>query len=241
MPDGGVPDCGAICILRCKACLCRGACRDFLDLFLDLPRHCVLDGARRTLGYFVDVLEREDVADAGRAGLEEHSCWALEAEEELTVRLVESIEEDGSGLTLSPHIDLRSHVFTVWYIVASVLHVAVWLMTLKNLTFWTKDPKPRSGTWNRRLEDLKRKGRGGVEEVVYATTLLLRVSFWIETTKVECIPWMRNIALASLQLDLIYLPAAHQREQPPSGDIGVAPVRYSKLDIILWLERQRLS
>jgi hypothetical protein len=74
-------------------------------------------------------------------------------------------------LTRSPHIDLRSQVFTVWNIDAIVLHVAVALMTLKNLTFCTRDPKPRSGIWNRRFEDLKRKGRGGCE-AVYARTLL---------------------------------------------------------------------
>jgi hypothetical protein len=45
-------------------------------------------------------------------------------------------------------------------------------MTLKNLTFCTKVPKPRSGTWKRMLDDLKRYGRGGVVEAVYATTLL---------------------------------------------------------------------
>lgn len=56
--------------------------------------------------------------------------------------------------------------------VASARHVAVLLIVRKNCVFWTSDPKPRSGTWNRTLEDLKRKGTGGVLEAVYATTLL---------------------------------------------------------------------
>jgi hypothetical protein len=34
------------------------------------------------------------------------------------------------------------------------------------------EPKPRSGTWKRRFDDLNRKGIGGVLEAVYATTLL---------------------------------------------------------------------
>lgn len=74
--------------------------------------------------------------------------------------------------TLSPHIDRLSQVLAVWNKVASVFHVAVSLMTLKKLMFCSSDPKPRSGTWKRRLEDLKRKGSGGITEAVYATTLL---------------------------------------------------------------------
>lgn len=60
--------------------------------------------------------------------------------------------------------------------VASVRHVAVLLMVRKNWVFWTMEPKPRSGIWNRTLDDLKRKGTGGVLEAVYATTLLYRNS-----------------------------------------------------------------
>lgn len=65
-------------------------------------------------------------------------------------------------LTLSPQTVLRIHVLRVWYVVARARHVAVLLMTRKNLVFWTMEPKPRSGTWNRTLDDLKRKGTGGV-------------------------------------------------------------------------------
>lgn len=57
-------------------------------------------------------------------------------------------------------------------------HVVVWLMILKNLAFWIRDPNPRSGTWRRKLDDLKRKGIGGVADAVYATTLLKHVSMW---------------------------------------------------------------
>lgn len=64
----------------------------------------------------------------------------------------------------------------VCHVVETARHVAVWLMFLKNLEFCTKDPKPRSGTCRRKLEDLKRKGIGGVADAVYATTLLPYVS-----------------------------------------------------------------
>lgn len=75
-------------------------------------------------------------------------------------------------LTLSPHIDRRSQVLTVWNAVASVFHAALLLTVLKNSTFCSSDPNPRSGTWKRRFEDLNRNGRAGVAEAVYATTLL---------------------------------------------------------------------
>lgn len=77
-------------------------------------------------------------------------------------------------LTLSPKTVLRIKVFRVWYVVASVRHAAVLLISLKKRTRCTKVPKPRSGTWKRMLDDLKRNGSGGVEEAVYATTLLWR-------------------------------------------------------------------
>lgn len=79
---------------------------------------------------------------------------------------------DRLQLTLSPHTVLRNHVLRVWNVVARARHVAVLLMVRKNLVFCTMEPKPRSGTWKRMLEDLKRKGIGGVLEAVYATTLL---------------------------------------------------------------------
>lgn len=63
-----------------------------------------------------------------------------------------------AGHTLSPHTVLRIHVFNVWNVVARVRQVEVSLMTLKNLTLCNSVPKPRSGTWKRRLDDLKRKG-----------------------------------------------------------------------------------
>ena len=56
--------------------------------------------------------------------------------------------------------------------VTSARHVPVLLMVRKRLVFWTIEPKPRSGTWKRRFDDLNRKGIGGVLEAVYATTLL---------------------------------------------------------------------
>ena len=84
----------------------------------------------------------------------------------------------GKEHTLSPQIDRRAHVFRVYHVLEMARHVVVWLMILKNLAFWIRDPNPRSGTWRRKLDDLKRKGIGGVAEAVYATTLLKRVSLW---------------------------------------------------------------
>ena len=70
-------------------------------------------------------------------------------------------------------MDLRNHVLIVWNTEVTFLHVGVSLMMRKNLTLCIRVPKPRSGTWNMRLDDLNRKGRGAVLEAVYATTLLL--------------------------------------------------------------------
>jgi hypothetical protein len=75
-------------------------------------------------------------------------------------------------LTLSPHIDRLSQVLTVCNAVARVLHAALSATVLKKSTLSSSDPNPRSGTWKRRFEDLNRNGRAGVEEAVYATTLL---------------------------------------------------------------------
>jgi hypothetical protein len=84
-------------------------------------------------------------------------------------------------------------------------------MTLKNLTFCTKVPKPRSGTWKRMLDDLKRYGRGGVVEAVYATTLLRGVSICSQQMSRRNIPRMRDIVLAGLHLHLVDLALACQR------------------------------
>jgi hypothetical protein len=75
-------------------------------------------------------------------------------------------------LTLSPQIDRLSQVLTVWNAVANVFHATLSPTVLKNSTFCSSDPNPRSGTWKRRFEDLNRNGRAGVAEAVYATTLL---------------------------------------------------------------------
>lgn len=145
---------------------------DLLDFLLDLLGDCVLDGAGRAVCYFVDVFEGENVADAGSAGGKEHGGGAFEAEEELVMSVRRYFDRCEGVLTLSPQMDRRNHVLSVWYTLAKVLHVAVSLMTLKNLTFCAREPKPRSGTWKRRLDDLKRNGSGGVADAVYATTLL---------------------------------------------------------------------
>jgi len=88
------------------------------------------------------------------------------------VLVLEVEQKTNALLTLSPHTVLRSHVLRVWKAVASVRHDAVWLMVLKNLLLSINEPRPRLGTWKRMLDDLKRKGIGGVLEAVYATTLL---------------------------------------------------------------------
>lgn len=79
-------------------------------------------------------------------------------------------------------MDRRIHVLRVYHVVEMARHVVVWLMTLKNLAFCTNDPNPRSGTCRRKLDDLKRNGIGGVEDAVYATTLLQWMSDWTANT-----------------------------------------------------------
>ena len=49
---------------------------------------------------------------------------------------------------------------------------------------------------------------------------------------------MRNVALASFQLHLVYLSAADQCEQTPSGHVCVAPICQAELDIILRFQRE---
>ena len=114
-------------------------------------------------------------------------------------------------------------------------------MTLKNLAFCTNDPKPRSGTWKRRLDDLKRKGIGGVAEAVYATTLLHRVSSFTFTCTKHDLRWMCNIALAGLDLHLIDLPTSCECEQATSCDICISPMRQTQLDVVLWLQTQGMA
>jgi hypothetical protein len=60
--------------------------------------------------------------------------------------------------------------------VANVRHAALSPAFLMNSILCIKVPKPKSGIWKRMLEDLNRKGIGGVVEAVYATTLLQAVS-----------------------------------------------------------------
>lgn len=82
---------------------------------------------------------------------------------------------------------------------------------------------------------------GGVLEAVYATTLLCPVSHCYFETGDHDVPWMSNIALASLQLHLIYLPTSSQCQQTASGDVGIPPVRYAQLNIVLRLQTQGMT
>jgi hypothetical protein len=55
----------------------------------------------------------------------------------------------------------------------AVFHVSVSDMAWMNLVFWRIVGRLlRPGTWNFRVVDLKRYGRGGFELMAYATTLL---------------------------------------------------------------------
>lgn len=53
--------------------------------------------------------------------------------------------------------------------------------------------------------------------------------------------WVRNIALASLQLHLVDLPAPYESEQPTSCDVCVAPMRQSELHVVLRLQAEGVS
>lgn len=77
------------------------------------------------------------------------------------------------GPTLSPHIVLRAHVRMVWRIFIDVFHVSDMVMSLINFDLATISGKRTSGTWKRKDVDLKRYGRGGLDIIVYAITLLL--------------------------------------------------------------------
>ena len=53
--------------------------------------------------------------------------------------------------------------------------------------------------------------------------------------------WVRNIALASLQLHLIDLPAPYESKQPTSCDVCVAPMRQAELHVVLRLQAEGVS
>jgi hypothetical protein len=52
---------------------------------------------------------------------------------------------------------------------------------------------------------------------------------------------MRNIVLARLDLHLVDLALACQRQQSSSRDVCVSPVVQTQLDIVLWLQAQRMA
>ena len=52
---------------------------------------------------------------------------------------------------------------------------------------------------------------------------------------------MRNIALSSLELDLVYLATACESQQPTTGDVRVSPVGETELDVVLRLEAQSVA
>ena len=83
---------------------------------------------------------------------------------------------------------------------------------------------------------MKRKGIGGVAEAVYATTLLYRVSSLVFTCTKKDLRWVRNIALASLQLHLVDLPVSCECEQTAPCDVRISPMRQAQLDVVLWLQ-----
>lgn len=82
--------------------------------------------------------------------------------------------------------------------------------------FCTSEPKPRSGTWNRTFDDLKRKGTGGALEAVYATTLLrsgVSQRWWVGGCSGKGgIPGVGYVALTSLDMDLVDLAVSCQCE-----------------------------
>lgn len=55
------------------------------------------------------------------------------------------------------------------------------------------------------------------------------------------VPGMRNIALTSLDLDLVDLPASRKRQQPSAGDVCVSPVCEAQLDVVLWFQLQSMA
>ena len=55
------------------------------------------------------------------------------------------------------------------------------------------------------------------------------------------VPGMRNIALTSLDLDLVDLPASRKRQQSSAGDVCVSPVCEAQLDVVLWFQLQSMT
>jgi hypothetical protein len=55
------------------------------------------------------------------------------------------------------------------------------------------------------------------------------------------VPGMCYVALACLQLDLVYLAAADECQQAASSHICIAPMRQSKLNIVCRLERKGMT
>lgn len=84
------------------------------------------------------------------------------------------------SLTLSPQIVIRDQVRSLWNIFMLVFHVSVSDMARMNLDFWSKLGRVfRPGTWKFNVVDLKRYGRGRLEFMVYATTLLVMSAHYI--------------------------------------------------------------
>lgn len=83
-----------------------------------------------------------------------------------------SIQHIVDAPTLSPHIVLRAHVRMVWRIFIDVFHVSDAVMSRINLDLAKISGRRTSGTWKRKDVDLKRYGRGGLDVIVYAITLL---------------------------------------------------------------------
>lgn len=143
------------------------------------------------------------------------------------------------SLTRSPQIERRSHVLNVCKVAPIDFHAGLAVRSRMNLTLCSNDPKPRSGTWNRRFEDLKRKGRGGDGDSVYATTLLAPLALDIViASKDNYIPRVCHIALSRLQLHLVNLSTSCQRQQASSGNMSISPICQPQLNVVLRLQRQ---
>ena len=59
--------------------------------------------------------------------------------------------------------------------------------------------------------------------------------------KPKHVPGMCYVALARLQLDLVYLAAANERQQTAPSHVCVAPMRQSQLDVVGWCERKGVA
>lgn len=73
----------------------------------------------------------------------------------------------GVGHTLSPQIVIRDHVRILCSMFIVVFHVSESAMSRMNLELWKILGRLFSpGTWNFKVVDLKRYGRGGLEVIV---------------------------------------------------------------------------